>query len=143
MCFAIQKKFKEPFRLEFDILVYKLGFSHDNMTTFTPYCQRSFYYEKNKENQDVTICPVDGRYIYEGYHSYTSIYTAKKSKCDEKIALFVIPKNTTFFYNSNDNEIVSEKIIYVAHATEKYVAEFRAKGCKLVSELNLKPTTLI
>lgn len=141
MCFYINQKFNEPIISEYDILVFKKGEIVNNR--FQPFSQSNFEYKIDKITKTVKIKKqreLSHLVIHEGYHAFTSLYSAKKDSFYwYNHGLFVIPKGTKFYYDPINCETVSENLIYVGKVTEKLISTFRTNEHKLLSELKLKP----
>jgi hypothetical protein len=71
-------------------------------------------YEKGKLSPAVSLTFAD-EHIYEGYHSYSNRNTAVEEleTCVDACSVirrFVIPKGTTYYYNADKKQYVSECI---------------------------------
>jgi hypothetical protein len=113
MCFLIDTKYPSEKIAEQDIRCWKIVLKMDD-------CCRPQYktwdcrYEKGKLASKVSLTFTD-EYIYEGYHSYSDRETALEelSTCVDACSVirrFVIPKGTTYYYNADKKQYVSECI---------------------------------
>jgi hypothetical protein len=114
MCFYIDKKNCPKAKIaEKDIKVYK-QMTIEGKRFISP-C-RCFYYKPNKVYS--SILDYDQSYfplaitIITGFHSYSTLEKGRIRQWSGVIALceFIIPKGSEYYYNSNKEEYVSNKI---------------------------------
>lgn len=109
-------KQKSIFNFKFDKKKIIQLFSLFKKYLYIPYKKQQIIDLKSKEISYFPYgfedCRIIGYIINEGYHSYTSIKSAKEKIFypDEVIIKCIIPKGTEYYIN-NDNEIVSSTII--------------------------------
>jgi len=139
MCFIVQKTRPNAKIATRDIVCYKVVMEDGGRLTpyyywFTlpsdQYSLRTITYKMNKNNKSIKLTlkkptfvfntsletPKDSKIIYEGYHSYATLFKAKEF-C--KTAIYsnsivvrsIIPEGTEYYYNSDREEYVSENII--------------------------------
>ena len=104
-----------------DLTIYKIV-KKINLKECTSYFQKWFHYKQNKAMPRINILEINSdslieNLLYQGYHSFISSKKARKVNSlylnnDGVMAIFTIPKSTTFWINTKSKEIISETIIF-------------------------------
>ena len=120
MCFMIDKKHKNAILAKKDVVCYKRFASKkahpeiyagltDNIL-ISPI--KEYRYEMGETYVEDTMKPF-GKTIFAGLHSYKSEVMALRhanSYGDEIVVACIIPKGAKYFYNSYDEEYVSDEL---------------------------------
>ena len=109
MCFFIHPRHKKVKTAKKRITVWKTGKAIvDGFQTLS----FNYKYERGKTNKPVLLFVYDN-IIDEGYHSY-STYSAAEDSCwtIEDVFELYIPVGARYYYNPEDNQYVSNKIVF-------------------------------
>ena len=123
MCFEIHSRYPKPQVAKRDIVCYKSVFAefNDNGEDLEYYSiHQSFVYETGTEYSLGKELKVrDGLSIYEGFHSFSNKKKLQHWNTDEYAHLkCIIPAGSTYYYNPNYKEYVSDRIRIVEEIDE-------------------------
>ena len=120
MCFIIHKDHSEVKKVEEDITCYKVLGSTDEEEVF----EAPLYYfnytigekyncfDSSKEKTFNLISSGDNTLIEEGFHSWSTIHSAKEFVAGNQIIFkAIIPKGSLYYYNPRSKDYVSNQII--------------------------------
>ena len=114
MCFYIHKDYPKAMIAKKDIKVYKT-LMRDGADYIAPVYPMIYKAGKLYKASMVKIKPDDyseQEVINEGLHSFSTFTAGLYEAQGRKLFLFIIPKGSKYYYNSDCEEYVSNKIIW-------------------------------